>query len=83
VRAIEAVKATEKLGFEAIGSAPDGNQVLAQRVRRERVDGLGDECVHSLVQTLSRIRYGERFHTQYYTKHLFATARTMCFVQEV
>jgi hypothetical protein len=77
VRAIEAVKATEKLGFEAIGSAPDGDQVLAERVGRERVDGLGDECIHGLVQTVSRIRYGERFHTQYCIKHLFATARTM------
>ena len=77
VGAIEAVQATQKLGLEAIGSPTDGDEVVAQRLRREVVDGLADECIHGLSQTLSRIRYGERFHTEYYTKHLFAIARTI------
>ncbi len=63
VGAIEAVKATQELGLEAIGSPPDGDQVVAQRVGREAVDGLADECIHGLGQPLSGIRYGERFHT--------------------
>ena len=61
---IEAVKATQELGFEAIGSAPDGDEVVAQRVGGAAVDGLVDERIHGLGQPLPRIRYGERFHTR-------------------
>ena len=76
--AIEAVQATEELGFEAIGSPPEVDEILAQRLGREAVDGLADERIDCLGQTLSGIRYGERFHTEYYTKHLFAAhARTL------
>ena len=73
VGAIEAVQATEELGLEAIGSPPEVDEILAQRLGREAVDGLADERIDCLGQTLSGIRYGERFHTEYYTKHLFAT----------
>ena len=45
VRAIKAVQAPEELGFEPIDRPPDVDQVLAQRVRREIVDGLVDERI--------------------------------------
>jgi hypothetical protein len=46
-------------------------------VGRATVDGLVDERIDSLIHTASRIRDCERFHSQEYTKHLFAAARTM------
>ena len=68
---MKAVQATEALGFEAIDGPPDVDHVLAQCVGGEGVDGLVDQRIDGLVQTVSHRRYGERFHTQYCIKHLF------------
>jgi hypothetical protein len=62
VRAIKAVKATEELGLEAIGGPLDVDQICAQRVCRDVVDGLIDECIDRRVHSVSRIRHRERFH---------------------
>ena len=62
--AIEAVQAAEELGFEAIGGPPDVDEVCAQRVCRDMVDQLVDECIDGRIQTLSRIRDRERLHRQ-------------------
>jgi hypothetical protein len=64
VGAIKAVEATEELCFEPIGSAPDADDVCTLRVRREGIDALVDECVHSVLQTRDRIRDREGFHAQ-------------------
>ncbi|MGH9208194.1 MAG: hypothetical protein ACRD1G_16835 [Acidimicrobiales bacterium] len=60
--AIEAVQTTHELCFESIDRPPDVDEVRTQRVGRERVDGLVDECIDSLIKTVSRIRDGERYH---------------------
>jgi hypothetical protein len=39
------------------------------------VDGLIDECINNLIETVSRIRNGERFHDRIVPKHLFAIVR--------
>jgi hypothetical protein len=44
------------------GGSPDVDQVLAQGVGRDTIDGLVDECINSLSHTVSRIRDRERFH---------------------
>jgi hypothetical protein len=62
MRAIKAVKATEELGPETIGGPLDFDEIFAERVCRDVVDGLIDECINNLVETVSRIRNGERFH---------------------
>ena len=74
---MEAMQATDELGFEPIDRPPDVNQVRTQGVRRDTVDGLVDERVDSILQTVSRLRDRERFHGPHCTKHLFANARTM------
>jgi hypothetical protein len=74
---MKAVQTPDALGLEPIDRPADLDQVLAQGVCREAVERLTDECIDRLTQTVSGTRYGERFHTQYCTKHLFATARTM------
>jgi hypothetical protein len=59
---MKAVQATDELCFESIDRPPDIDQVRAQGACREIVDGLVDECIDSLIHTVSRIRYRERFH---------------------
>ena len=63
MRAIEAVQAAEELGFEPIDRPPDVDQILAQGVGRDTIDGLVDECIDSLLHTASRLRDRERFHS--------------------
>jgi hypothetical protein len=59
---MEAMQATDELGLEPIDGPPNVDQVRAQGVCRELVDGLADECIDSVIDTVSRIRYGEGFH---------------------
>ena len=72
--AIEAVQAPEELGFEAIDRAPDVDQILAQRVRREVIDGLADQCVDGVIETVSSPPGSRTLPCTDYTKHLFAHA---------
>jgi hypothetical protein len=74
VGTIKASQAAQALGLEAIDQPPDVDHILAQRVRRQPLDGLGDEGISRLIETFLRSRYCERFHTREYTKHLFASA---------
>jgi hypothetical protein len=60
--AMKAVQATDELCFESIDRPPDIDQVRAQGVCRETVDGLVDECIDSLIHTVSCMGYRERFH---------------------
>jgi hypothetical protein len=62
VGAIKAVQAAEELCFEPIDGSPDVDQVIGQRVGRDRVDGLVDECIDSVLHTVARVRDRERFH---------------------
>jgi hypothetical protein len=59
---MKAVQAADELRFEPVDSTPDVDQVRAQSVGRDIVDGLVDESFHGVMQTVSRIRYCERFH---------------------
>ena len=59
---MEAMQATDELGFEPIDRPPDIDQVRTQGVRRDTVDGLVDERIDSILNTVSRIRHRERFH---------------------
>ena len=73
---IEASEAAQALGLEAIDQAPDVDHVGAERVRRDAVDGFSDECIDRRSEPVCGIRDCERFHSQEYSKHLFATVPT-------
>jgi hypothetical protein len=62
VGAIKTVEAAEEFGFEPIGSPPDADQIFAQRVGGQPVNGLVDECIDRLIDMVTGIRNGERFH---------------------
>ncbi len=71
--AIKGVQTPEALGLEPIDRAPDVDHVRTQRVRRAPVDRLLDEGIDRAREAVTRIRDCERFHSQEYSKHLFAS----------
>ena len=77
VRAIKAVQAPEELGFEPIDGAPEVDQILAQRVRRELIDGLVNQPIDGVIETLARIRDREGFHSRIIPNICSPTPRTM------
>ena len=71
--AIEAVQAPEELGFEPIDRPPDVDQILAERVGRELIDGLATSP--STASSRRSPHPGSRtLPLTDYTKHLFAHA---------
>jgi hypothetical protein len=56
------VQAADELSFESIDRATNVDQIGAQLVRRDSVDGLADECIDILTETLFDSRHRERFH---------------------
>ena len=77
MRAIKAVQAPEELCFESIDRSPDIDQILAQGVGRELIDGLVDQTIDGVTETVSRIRDCERFHGQIIPNICSPTPRTM------
>ena len=59
---MKAMQAAEELCFEPIDRLPDVDQVLAQGVCREIVNGPVDECIDGVMDAVSRLRDREGFH---------------------
>ena len=68
---IKAMQAAHELRLEAIDRPPHIDEVRAEGMGRDPVDGLVDERVDRRIHMASRLRYRERLHTQYCSKHLF------------
>ncbi len=60
---IKAVQAADELRLEAIDGPADLDQVGAERVGRDPVDGLVDERIDGRTHTVARLRYRDRLHT--------------------
>jgi len=62
VRPMKAVQAADELGFEPVDRPPDVDQIRTQGVGRDLVDGLVDEGIDSVIETVACMRHRERFH---------------------
>jgi hypothetical protein len=59
---MKAVEATKALCLETIDRPRDVDQILAENLGRETIDGLTDECIDNVIEPLSNIGDHERFH---------------------
>ena len=60
--AIKAVQAAHELRLEPIHVPPDVDEVRAESMGRGTIDGLVDERIDSVIETVARNRHGQRVH---------------------